>query len=531
MRLLRKVTMIFLSLVLLALALDLGISWWVKKKLPEVINDAKDFPYNINYKDLDLSIIKGSFTLRNIYLAPKGTTNTSLKKGAFGEIKTISVQRFSLWSFLKDDKIKVDRVVIDSPDITLFEKDKKYNVEDDVVKPFKNSINTGSLEVRNGKFAMLDKKLDPIVKSANINLEVTNIRLDSAIIKKDIPVRYTDYTFSCDSLFYRANDVYNLTAQNVKSTDSTVSVSNFKLIPKYTRVQYTRSLPKEKDLFTIQVKKVDMPKVQWGYYRDTLFVHSPKVLLDNLAANVYRSKEPADDPTRKKLYSEMLRRLDFDLKVDRLIVQNSFIEYEEQLTFARPAAKVQFSKFNANITNIYSPVNKGKLPTTVSNVDCLFMKTSPLHVTWTFNVPDASDAFTIKGNLRNLKSKNLDKLSQPLMNISTDSEIKQVKFTINGNREFATGTFAINYDNMKVAVYKKDGKEKNKFMTAVGNLIVKNDSNDELKERPVRVERLKDKSVFNFLWRCLQEGLKQTLLPKAVTKILPKGGKKKDKKD
>ena len=109
--------------------------------------------------------------------------------------------------------------------------------------------------------------------------------------------------------------------------------------------------------------------------------------------------------------------------------------------------------------------------------------------------------------------------------------MKKFKFTINGNREFATGTFAINYDNMKVAVYKKDGKEKNKFMTAVGNLIVKNDSNDELKERPVRVERLKDKSVFNFLWRCLQEGLKQTLLPKAVTKILPKGGKKKDKKD
>lgn len=522
----RKFAIVLLSLVLLAVILDFGISWWIEKKLPEVINNEKDFPYNIGYKSLDLSLLKGSFTLHSVHLAPKGTTDASLKKGVFGEIKTISVQHFSIWSFFRDDKIKVDRVVIDSPDITLFEKDKKYNIEDDVVKPFKNTITTGSLEVKNGRFAMLDKKLDPLVKSANINLEVFNIRLDSAIIQKDIPVRYTDYTFSCDSLFYRANNVYNITAQNVKSTDSTVSVSNFKLIPKYTRVQYTRSLKREKDLFNVQVKNIDMPKVQWGYYRDTLFVHSPKVLLDNLAANIYRSKEPADDPSRKKLYSEMLRKLDFDLKVDRLVVKNSFIEYEEQVTFARPAAKVQFSKFNANITNIWSPINKLKVPTTVSNVHCLFMKTSPLHVTWTFNVPDVSDSFTIKGNLHSLQSKNLDKLSQPLMNVSTDSEIKQVKFTINGNSNFATGTFAINYDNMKVAVYKKDGKEKNKFMTAVGNLIVKNDSNNELKERPIRVERLKDKSVFNFLWRCLQEGLKQTLLPKAVTKILPKGGKK-----
>lgn len=526
MRILGKILVVILSLALLALVLDYGISWWVSKKLPGVINKEKDFPYNINYKDLDLSLLNGSFVMHSVYLAPKDSTANMLKQGVFGEIKTISVQRFSLWQFLRNDKINVERIVIDSPDITLFEKDKKYNVDDDVIKPFKNTINTGSLEIKNGRFVMLNKKLNPLVKSNNINLEVTNIRLDSISLKKDIPVRYTDYTFSCDSLFYRADDVYNITANNVKSTDSTVSVKNFRLTPKYNRVQYTRSLKKEKDLFTIEVKSIDLPKVQWGYYRDTLFVHSPKVMVDQLAANIYRSKEPADDPTRKKLYSEMLRKLDFDLKVDRLVLKNSFIEYEEQLTFERPAAKVQFSKFNANITNIWSLINKDKVPTTVSNVNCLFMKTSPLQVTWTFNVPDVSDAFTIKGDLRKLQSQNLDKLSQPLMNISTDSEIKQVKFTINGNRDFATGTFAINYDNMKVAVYKKNGKEKNKLMTALGNLIVKNDSNDELKERPIRVERLKDKSVFNFLWRCLQEGLKQTLLPKAVNTILPKGGKK-----
>lgn len=527
MRIVRKIVIALLSVFILLLALNYGVSLWVTKKLPSIIQKEKDFPYNISYKDLDVSLINGSFTAHDVFLAPKDTTATALKKGAFAEIKSVSVHNFNLWALLRQDRIKVKRVVIDEPNVILYEKDKKYNTEDDFVKPFKNTIHTGSFEIRNGKFEMLDSKLFPILKSTSINLEVNNIKVDSATVKKDIPVRYTDYTFKCDSFFYRAGKVYNITAKNINTTDSTFTLQDFKLIPKYSRVQYTRSLEKEKDLFTIDVKKVDLPKVQWGFYRDTLFVHSPKVLLDNLAANVYRSKEPADDPTRKKLYSEMLRKLDFDLKVDKLVVQNSFIEYEEQLTFERPAAKVQFSKFNAEITNVWSMVNKQKVPTTVSNVHCLFMKTSPLHVNWTFNVPDVSDSFTIKGDLRNLQSHKLDKLSQPLMNVSTDSEIKQVKFTINGNREFATGKFAIDYDNMKVAIYKKDGKEKNKFMTAVGNLIVKNDSNDELKQTDIRVARLKDKSVFNFLWRCLQEGLKQTLLPKAVTKILPKADKKK----
>lgn len=527
MRIAKKIIITLLCLVLLAIGLNYGASYYITKKLPSIIQADKNFPYNISYKDLDVNLIAGSFTAYNVYVAPKDSTDTQLSQGAFGEIKTITVQRFNLWALLREDKIKVKRVIIDSPNIQLYEKDKKYNVEDDAVKPFKNIIHTGSLEIRNGRFKLLDTLQKPLLTSANINLEVRNIRIDSAIVKQDIPVRYTDYTFSCDSLFYKANDVYNITAKSVSSTDSTVAIKNFRLIPQYTRVQYTRMLAKEKDLFIIQVKDIAMPKVQWGYYRDTLFVHSPKVVLDNLAANVYRSKEPADDPTRKKLYSELLRTLDFDLKVDALQVKNSFIEYEEQLTFARPAAKVTFSKFNANVANVYSPVNKDKLPTTAINARCMFMKTSPLSVNWTFNVRDASDAFTMKGDLRQLKSKNLDKLSQPLMNISTDSEIKQVKFTINGNREFATGTFAIHYDNMKVAVYKKDGKEKNKFMTAVGNLIVKNDSKDELKQTDIRVDRLKDKSVFNFMWRFLQEGLKQTLLPKAVTTVLPMGGKKK----
>src|SRR5690606_30846705 len=122
----------------------------------------------------------------------------------------------------------------------------------------------------------------------------------------------------------------------------------------------------------------------------------PEVTLDRVYANIYRSKEPADDYTRKKLYSEMLRSIKFDIDVKQLLLKNTVIEYEEQLTFSRPAAKVSFSKFDAKISNIYSPVGRKegiKLPPTVIDVKCLFMKSSPLSVTWSFNIPEESDAF------------------------------------------------------------------------------------------------------------------------------------------
>ncbi|MGV3460066.1 MAG: hypothetical protein ACO1N9_06395 [Flavobacterium sp.] len=461
--------------------------------------------------------------MHNVYAAPK---DTLLNQGIFAKVESISVRRFSLWAFLREDKIKVNRVIINSPLVQLYEKDKRYTVEDDVVKPFKNSIQTGSIEVNGGNFKLLSLKHKPLLKAVNINLVVEDIKVDSAIVASDIPVRYTDYNFSCDSLFYHVDNVYNLTAQKITSTDSTVTVDQFKLIPKYTRAQYTKLLPKEKDLFTLDVHQVKLPNVQWGYINKVLFLHSPELILDRLNANVYRNKLPADDPVTKKLYSEMLRKLDFDLDIGKVLLKNSVIEYEEQLNWQRPAAKVAFSKFYATVHNVYSPVNKKKFPTTVADVQCLFMRHAPLTVKWSFNIPDESDAFTIVGHLQNIDTKKIDPLAKPLMNFTAEGTISDLRYTMNGNRNSANGTFAINFDDFKVDIYKKDGKEKNKFLSAIGNLIVKNDSNDKLKNADIQVVRLKDKSVFNFLWRFLQEGLKKTLLPKAVNKVLPKGKKK-----
>jgi hypothetical protein len=289
------------------------------------------------------------------------------------------------------------------------------------------------------------------------------------------------------------------------------------MLPKQSRKEFSNSLPKELDQFNLKAQNIDIAKLDWGFIKDTLYVHTPQVVLNKIDANIYRSKEPKDDPTRKKLYSELLRSLKFDLKVDKLLIKNSLVEYEEQINFTKPAAKVTFSKFYATAANIYSPINKDKLPRTTIDVECLFMKSAPLKVNWSFATPDVSDAFTITGHLQNIRSEEVNPVSKPLMNATTTGDLKDVRFVFNGNRDKATGTFAIEYDDLKVGIYKKDGKKKNKVVSAIGNLLVKNDTDGELKKVDVAVERSKDKSVFNFLWKFVMQGLKQTVLPKIVT--------------
>lgn len=527
MRILKKIAFVVLCLALLLLLLNWGASYYITKKLPSILNSEKDFPYNISYEDLDLDILGGNFTMTKAYLAPKDSLAANLQQGAFAEVGSIEVNSFNLWQLLRNDRIIVKKVTINSPDVILYDREQKYNPQDDFVKPFKNAITTGSLMLRNGRFRMLDSLQNMTVKASNINLDLFNIKIDSVTLEENIPARYRDYNFTCDSLFYRANRFYNLTAGHVASSDSTLIVDDFRMVPQQSREKFNSMIPEEKDQFNIQAAKISLPKVEWGFFNDTLYVHSPEITMEKVHANIYRGKMVKDDLTIKKLYSQLLRSLKFDLKVDKLLLKNSVVVYEEQLSYSKPPAKVSFSQFYATIANIYSPVRKEKMPNTVIDVQCQFMKSAPLKVNWFFNTLDTSDSFTITGHLQNIKTEEINPVTKPLMNATTEGDIEEVKFTFHGNRERAHGTFAIEYDDLKVDIYKKDGKKKNKLISAAGNLVVKNDSNDRLKKTDVAVDRAKDKSVFNFLWKFNEQGLKQSVLPKIIA---GKGKKKKDKK-
>ena len=66
----------------------------------------------------------------------------------------------------------------------------------------------------------------------------------------------------------------------------------------------------------------------------------------------------------------------------------------------------------------------------------------------------------------------------------------EVRFNFSGNDFNNKGTFSIKYDDLKVEIYQNDKRlKKNKFLSAIGNLFVKNDSEEELKSTEIEVER------------------------------------------
>jgi hypothetical protein len=62
-------------------------------------------------------------------------------------------------------------------------------------------------------------------------------------------------------------------------------------------------------------------------------------------------------------------------------------------------------------------------------------------------------------------------------------------------------------------MFKKKKPEKEaKLKSAIVNLLVKNDSDEKPKNAAVELERIKEKSFYNFLWRSIAESLKKVLI-------------------
>ncbi|MEG1022348.1 MAG: hypothetical protein RSE50_12615, partial [Myroides sp.] len=100
---------------------------------------------------------------------------------------------------------------------------------------------------------------------------------------------------------------------------------------------------------------------------------------------------------------------------------------------------------------------------------------------------------------------------KPYMKVQASGKIDHMAFNFNGNNDQANGNYAMDFKNLKMTLFNKENKER-KVLTAAANLVVRSDTDGFKKTEIKPVDRKKEKSFFNFLWLCIMQGLKQTVI-------------------
>ncbi len=516
----KKALIAVVSLLFLIVLVNIALNFWIAKKLPHIINEANESPYLITYKDLDISLLNRDLTATEIVLVPKSSLNNSANKvGIYANIASLDVANFSIWDLIFTDKIHAKSLTLSNPEITIIkDRSKKAQRDDkpirnDIVAPFGKLVYVSDVFMKNANVRMVDTDNEAILTLSNMSFNLEQILITEKTLAKKLPFSYGKYTVICDSLFYQPNVFYQIRGKDFKTTEQTLSIGAFEMVPQQNRKSFVKLIAKEKDQYAIKGKSITVNQMKWGFEKDELFLHLNGLVLDEVAANIYRNKLPEDDLTKKKLYNDLLRNIPFEFKLDTLFVKNSELVYEEEVDFSKGPGAISFSKFNLFATGIASGKNKSKMPDVNINVKANFMNVAPLEVDWTFNVLDKSDGFNIKGKIFNFPAERIAAFSKPYVNASVSGDIDEIYFNFSGNDDNLKGDFAINYDDLKVSIYRKnERKKKNKFLTAIANLFVKDDTKEKVTAAEVELERIKEKSFYNFLWRSIAEGLKKILI-------------------
>ncbi|WP_417427874.1 hypothetical protein [Halpernia sp.] len=471
--------------------------------------DGKNLDYFTNSENIKIASAK--INPKSIFLSSTflKTTSNSTKKNNFDlNTKSILIKMQDFKMVNSKLKLEINEILIDQMNGKIatanvkFKQKNKSSFIDFPLKIHKINLKNSNLNI--------DSKGKPMVLNG-LNLNINELELNQ---NKDnqLLLDSKNYQFSAKRFNYQPSQFYKIVSNNISISQDKGQISNFAMTPLVTRAQFIKMIPTEKDLYNLKAENISF-NGKYDLLNQNKFVNLSQVTLNKVDANIFRSKIPKDDETVKSLYSKMLRSIKIPLFVDNLDVKNSVLVYEEDIPTSDGPGKISFNPFNMNVKNINSAKMKGKPTQVAITINAGFMESSPLHVNWGFNTADLRDHFTISGSLKNLPAPKINPFIEPYLHLSATGNIKQLLFDFKGNPVEINGNFKMQHDNLKVSILKKNSKEKNKFLSGIANLFIKNDSGKFPESVTVdHVKRDNTKSFFNLFWKGLEEGLKKTLL-------------------
>ena len=502
----RKITISIIASILgfiaLIFALNFLITNKIKGRLEQHFTESA-----VNYEQLDFDLLSRNVVLKN--------PDFSLKKYEINASR-VKLKNLNYRDYLFNDKIQFQAVIIDGAVVVISKRDSVKGVEKTTTKkPQQKPINIKRVVFNNAYLKVREneeaKQNTFFVKVKQLKFK--DVHFDSLTAVNKIPFNYQGVNLVLDSLFYAMNPEHDLTISSLK-LDGDLMVQDLQIKSKYSRAEFDKRQRAEKDQISFRMKLLDLKDFEWKMVNDSLLLTSPFTSISRSDLNVYRNKELPDDTKVNDLYSKRLRELGVKLKFDSIKIANSSVTYEEKLVASRPPSKISFNNLQASIYNLTNLNLGGKdFPITKVKAKTLLMNESRLTFNMEFDVSNRRDEFQVSGSMGKISASAMNSFLKPAMNVLVKGEIESLYYNFHGNPRHAVGDMKLKYNDFKVEVLQKEGEKKNKILSGLANLIVKNKTNNKrMDQQDIQVDRDNTKSFWNYFWLMIRNGAMKSFL-------------------
>lgn len=503
----KKLLVVFVVIAAVLIGGYFGIEAYARHKI-QVYLDEEVAKGDLNYQDFSISLWRGDFTINKVAYE-KDSSQISTDQ--------LRVRDVGYWPYLLHDRVAVERIELEHPIIHLKQKKKdsaSSSTKGASSKKFDKKITVSQVKINQGKLFMAQDTIPEKLKIERFDVELKDIGVNAESLRHKIPFTYKSYSATLEKIKYKMSDLQRLKIDRLAISDNKMAVGHLDLRPNYSRKEYIKHIPYEKDLMNMSLDTLDIPDYKLDLEGEHPKFTAPLVHLSGIDFKIYRDKTVRDDPTKKDLYSGMLRKSELKLGIDTLKIDDAKITYEEKMKAGRPPGKVFFENLEvklAHVTNI--DLDREDFPETNIDISCDFMGKSPLKVNWKFKVNQPDDHFKINGYSSGIPPESMNSFFTPAFHMKAEGSIQEVYFNFIGNADAAGGDVRLSYKDFKIEVLKKNGKEKNKFLSFVANIFVRSNTQKGKESQHVsNVKRDKTKSFWNYFWTCIFAGLKKSFI-------------------
>ena len=187
-------------LFLLFLAVNFGINFWLKTKLPAYIKN--NSAYSISYQSLDVDLGTGNIYATGISVNNKNPENQNVIR-LQGTVDTLSVSRLGIYDALFRKRINSSNLLLRNPNLNII----LAKPVDDKTGEKRNPMVFENLKISSGTVQIFKHTKQKFLSVKDLNLKVENLQMTEEAVENKLPVVFDRYDINGRNFFFRPDDL------------------------------------------------------------------------------------------------------------------------------------------------------------------------------------------------------------------------------------------------------------------------------------------------------------------------------------
>lgn len=469
--------------------------------------------FNIRYDSISVDWIGNVVEIDNLILE-KNAYDTTCIYPEFISVGKVHAEGIGLFRLIFRNELSIRSVRLEK--LRVLVRENSLLQLDSAAKKKNNEfgLDVDNVFISSAEFTYLDSARCELLTGLKSDISIRGLVMDFRV---DKPFKYEAVSVTLDSLqadlpqhFYSVN----VLKAEMNFASSSLRIDTVRIIPQLGKREFGRKHGYEIDRFEATIPYFRVANLSFSL-ADTSLIKAGTAQTQ-FYLKVFRDKRLPFVKKQKLLPVAMIRDLPFNLLIDSLKIENSYVEYEEVAEGMSEAGKVFFDNLYAVLVDIDNRATEGEIQL---SAHAKLLGQGDLSLFAAFPLQENKRS-RLEGSIKDFNLPELNSMLTPSTQMKVESgKMKVMSFGFTYNAMKSDGLIELNYEDLKVVSFKAEEKqngkepEKDNLKTFIMNTFIfkKNMDEDvpqEKRQGTVLYMRDDSRSIFNFWVKSLVSGVK-----------------------